>query len=95
MRSIPQIRYTSYTGQMNALENFAFLPTSMYNVTEDGTPEIAQWNYRVLCHPLARDLPTSMLKLQVPVKTNTMLALIFEMCFRMCRPVPYKADSQV
>ncbi|XP_035825463.1 uncharacterized protein LOC118477622 [Aplysia californica] len=59
-----KIRYTSYTGHMNALENFAYLPTTLYNVTEDGTPQIAQWNYRMLCHPLSRDLPTKLFRLQ-------------------------------
>ena len=27
------------------------------DVTEDGTNIYAQWNYRILCHPLKRDLP--------------------------------------
>merc|ERR1711963_93705 len=59
-----KIRYTSYTGQMSVLENLAFLPTAIFNVSSTGAPQSAQWNYRILCHPLKNDLPTSLFKLQ-------------------------------
>ena len=52
-----KIRFTSYTGRKDIKENYAFLPTTIMNITEDGTPTYAQWNYRILCHPLKRDLP--------------------------------------
>ncbi|XP_032234276.2 uncharacterized protein LOC116616310 [Nematostella vectensis] len=52
-----KIRFTSYTGRKDNLENFSFLPTTIMNVTEDGRPIFAQWNYRILCHPLSRDIP--------------------------------------
>ena len=29
---------------------------------ENKKPKLAQWNYRILCHPLSKDLPTSHLK---------------------------------
>ncbi|KAK7094522.1 uncharacterized protein [Littorina saxatilis] len=57
-----QIRFTSYTGDKNSNENFAYLPTSVMNITEDGMPTFAQWNYRILCHPVSGDLPFSHLK---------------------------------
>jgi len=58
-----KIRFTSYGGSKSNLENFAFLPTTMYNIT-DGIPQFAQWNYRILCHPLKQDVPTSYMVMQ-------------------------------
>jgi len=29
---------------------------------ENGKPSFAQWNYRILCHPIEGDLPTSYLQ---------------------------------
>ncbi|KAK7100199.1 uncharacterized protein [Littorina saxatilis] len=46
------IRFTSYTGDKNTFENYAYLPNTIMNVTEDGSPVFAQWNYRILCHPI-------------------------------------------
>ncbi|XP_031572211.1 uncharacterized protein LOC116306318 [Actinia tenebrosa] len=57
-----KIRFTSYTGRKDDLENFSFLPTTIMNVTEDGIPQFAQWNYRILCHPVSRDLPLNRLR---------------------------------
>ena len=51
-----KIRFTSYTGGKHNLENFSFLPTTIINM-RNGTPEYAQWNYRILCHPIKGDLP--------------------------------------
>ncbi|KAK3761898.1 hypothetical protein RRG08_060630 [Elysia crispata] len=64
-----KIRWTSYAGSKSNLENFAFLPTMMYNITE-GIPQYAQWNYRILCHPLKQDVPTSYLKVQDDLSTR-------------------------
>ncbi|KAK0056516.1 hypothetical protein Bpfe_014012 [Biomphalaria pfeifferi] len=58
-----KISYTSYTGSKHNLENFAFLPSKLYSM-EGGVPEYAQWNYRVICHPLSFDIPTSFFKLE-------------------------------
>lgn len=30
--------------------------------TNDRTPVFAQWNYRIVCHPFSKDLPTSYLE---------------------------------
>ena len=56
-----KIRFTSYTGGKHYLENFSYLPTTIMNMV-NGTPEYAQWNYRISCHPLKHDLPLSALK---------------------------------
>ena len=58
-----KVRFTSYTGRKDNLENFSFLPRTIMNVTEDGIPKFAQWNYRILCHPLKRDVPLNRLRI--------------------------------
>lgn len=57
-----KIRFTSYSGRKDTLENYAYLPTALMNVTDDGRPVLAQWNYRILCHPVSRDLPLNRLR---------------------------------
>ncbi|CAL1541035.1 unnamed protein product [Lymnaea stagnalis] len=57
-----KISFTSYTGNKHNLENFAFLPSKLYSM-EGGYPQFAQWNYRVICHPVSFDVPTSYFKL--------------------------------
>ena len=56
-----KIRFTAYTGGKHYLENFSYLPTTIMNMN-NGTPEYAQFNYRILCHPLKNDLPLGLLK---------------------------------
>ncbi|VDH89427.1 Hypothetical predicted protein [Mytilus galloprovincialis] len=56
-----KIRFTSYTGGKHYLENFSYLPTTIMNMV-NGTPEYAQWNYRIACHPLKKDLPLAAMK---------------------------------
>lgn len=53
-----KIRYTSTTGDRLNSQNFAYLPTTIYNIT-DGVPNFAQWNYRILCHPLKGEVNRS------------------------------------
>ncbi|KAI0216103.1 hypothetical protein LSAT2_031841 [Lamellibrachia satsuma] len=57
-----KVRYTSYTGGKSTLENFSYLPTTIMNMINGTLPQIAQWNYRILCHPLKRDLPLNRLR---------------------------------
>ncbi|KAK2171221.1 hypothetical protein NP493_1090g00063 [Ridgeia piscesae] len=52
-----KVRYTSYTGGKSTLENFSYLPTTIMNMINGTYPQVAQWNYRILCHPLKRDVP--------------------------------------
>ena len=53
-----KIRYTSMTGDRINSQNFAYLPTTIHNIT-DGIPNFAQWNYRILCHPLKNEVNMS------------------------------------
>ena len=52
-----KIRFSAYAGIKGSGENLAFLPRIVMNVTEDGIPQFAQWNYDILCQPLANDVP--------------------------------------
>ena len=52
-----KVRFTSYTGRKDNLENFSFLPTTIMDIINGTIPVFAQWNYRILCHPLSRDIP--------------------------------------
>ncbi|XP_013397465.1 uncharacterized protein LOC106164197 [Lingula anatina] len=56
-------RFTSYSGRKSQLENFAFLPVAVMNIT-DGIPKMAQWNYRILCHPISKDISTSVFRVR-------------------------------
>nr|KAG5685460.1 hypothetical protein BaRGS_002768 [Batillaria attramentaria] len=55
-------RFSSYTGRKHKDENLAYLPTTIINIT-DGVPKFAQWNYRILCHPIEKDIPLKHLKM--------------------------------
>ena len=58
-----KIRFTSYNGRKNIRENLLFLPNKIIGTVENSTtPIMAQWNYRLLCHPLRNNLPTAVLK---------------------------------
>ena len=54
-----KMRFTEYTGRKERLENYAYLPTKVFGVTNETVPVpvMAQWNYRIACHPLKDDLP--------------------------------------
>ena len=57
-----KIQFTSYNGGKNLLENFSYLPTTVIDFINDTIPIVAQWNYRIMCHPLESDLPTNRLR---------------------------------
>ncbi len=45
------------SGHKDPAENEAMLPTMIRGLADGIHPELAQWNYQILCHPLADDLP--------------------------------------
>ena len=57
-----RIMFTSYNGRKDNFENLSHLPKKIMGIT-NGVPDIAQWNYRILCHPLKNDLPLRNLQL--------------------------------
>ncbi|XP_013413629.1 uncharacterized protein LOC106175977 [Lingula anatina] len=52
-------RFSAYSGRKDNLENFAYLPVTISGLINGTIPELAQWNYRILCHPLKQDIPFS------------------------------------
>ncbi|XP_067932658.1 uncharacterized protein [Watersipora subatra] len=57
-------QYTSATGRKDIGENYAFLPTKLSRMTDSGFPVYSQWNYKILCHPLKKDVPLSRFRLE-------------------------------
>ena len=57
-----KIMFTSYSGSKSILENLSFLPTKIIDFVNETLPVFAQWNYRILCHPLKKDVPLKRLR---------------------------------
>jgi len=67
-----KVGFTAYSGSKSIKENLSFLPTKIMNIVNDSIPEFAQWNYRVLCHPLKKDLPTNRLRVVEDLSSRMM-----------------------
>ncbi|OWF38072.1 uncharacterized protein LOC110466724 [Mizuhopecten yessoensis] len=59
---LEKVRFTSYTGGKSNFENYSFLPTTITDVV-NGNPVYAQWNYRIICHPIRTRMGLSSLAL--------------------------------
>ena len=58
-----KIRYTAYHGSKDNGENLAYLPTTIISINETtGMPVFAQFNYRIMCHPVSREIPLTYFK---------------------------------
>lgn len=57
-----KVRFTSYSGGKDNLENLGYLPTTVMKLINGTEPVLAQWNYDILCHPLSEDLPLNRLQ---------------------------------
>ncbi|CAH1780052.1 unnamed protein product [Owenia fusiformis] len=57
-----KIRFTSYTGRKSNAENYAYLPVKIMNMMNGTIPEFAQWNYRIVCSPVNKDIPLKRLR---------------------------------
>ena len=68
-----QMRFTSYSGSKDGLENLAYLPTTVMKMLNGTQPVLAQWNYAILCHPLSDDLQLSRLHIVDDLKTRMAL----------------------
>ncbi|CAH1779489.1 unnamed protein product [Owenia fusiformis] len=62
-------RYTAHSGGKSRLENFAYLPVTIFNVN-NGTPIFAQWNYRIACHPIKTFIPLHAFHLVEDLRTR-------------------------
>ena len=54
-----KIRWMYNGGRKNARENLAALPSSIRNLVNNTYPIVSNWEYRMICHPLKNDVPTS------------------------------------
>ncbi len=52
-----KVSFTSYGGEKDEAENLAYLPVKIME-NQNNTPIVAQWNYRIMCHPVEGELPT-------------------------------------
>ncbi|CAH1800447.1 unnamed protein product [Owenia fusiformis] len=52
-----KVRFTSYTGSKSLKENYSYLPARIQKLFNDTFPIFVQWNYRIACHPISRDIP--------------------------------------
>jgi len=58
-----KFQYLLNSGRKNNLENLAFLPSSVRSMRPDGKfPVLANWEYRIACHPLREDVPLQRLR---------------------------------
>lgn len=57
-----KIRFTAFSGRKSNDENLSYLPTTVQEMI-NGKPVFAQWNYRILCHPLSRFIELRRLRL--------------------------------
>lgn len=65
-----KIRFASYAGTKSNLENFAYLPTAIMSIINETVPQLAQWNYKILCHPVQRDVPLRWFRVVDDLKTR-------------------------
>lgn len=64
-------RFTAYTGTKSINENLSFLPTKIMDMN-GSYPMFGQWNYRILCHPLKKDLPLNRLRVVEDLSSRMM-----------------------
>lgn len=77
-----KIRFTSYTGDKSNLQNFAYLPTTILNVT-NGVPVFAQWNFRILCHPTKSYVERKELKPVEALGTRMARKITFDQYYKL------------
>ena len=58
------------SGKKENLENWAFMPRAIREVSDDGDCTFGQWIYRIFCHPLEDDLPLNRLRGVDDLKTR-------------------------
>ena len=66
------------TGTKSRLENLAYLPTTIMDFINDTIPVFAQWNYRIMCHPVKQEVPLSHVVMVDDLKTRMQFKLTKE-----------------
>ncbi len=64
-----QAHFCAQTGHKHEQENVATLPSSIVGYDDNGNPILAQWNYRILCHPIG-NLQTNRFRLVDDLKAR-------------------------
>ena len=67
-----KIMFTAYSGSKSISENLSYLPTKIIEIIDGTIPVFAQWNYRILCHPLQRDIPLKRLRVVEDLSSRMM-----------------------
>ena len=66
--------FSSYTGRKDSSENWAHMPSKIIDIVTDKSgfpsPLNANWNYRILGHPLRDDLPLDRLRAVLDIATQ-------------------------
>ena len=73
-----KIMFTSYTGSKDHRENLAYLPTTILRMLNDTHPLMAQWNYRIMCHPLNNYLEVNRLRVVDDLGTRMARSRVLE-----------------
>ena len=73
-----KVQFTTYTGRKSALENYAYLPTKIVGISNESLPILSQWNYRILCQPLKRDLPLNRFQLVEDLRSRLSRGYTFD-----------------
>lgn len=67
-----RMRFVAYAGSKDIAENLALLPTKIIDMINGTVPVLAQWKYRVLCHPIKDDLPLKHFKVVDDIASRMM-----------------------
>jgi len=65
-------RYLAHAGTKSRNENLSVLPTKIMGLINDTFPQFAQWNYRIMCHPLKDDLPLNRMRVAEDLASRLM-----------------------
>ena len=65
-------RYLVHAGSKSRNENLSVLPTKIMGLINDTFPQFAQWNYRIMCHPLKDDLPLNRMRVAEDLASRLM-----------------------
>jgi len=57
-----QMRWMANSGRKDVDEELAHLPSALRNLENDTFPIVSNWEYRILCHPLAHDVALDRLR---------------------------------
>ncbi|KAF6036338.1 hypothetical protein EB796_005362 [Bugula neritina] len=71
-------RYTSATGRKSISENYAYLPSTLSGMSDNGMPLFSQWNYKILCHPLKKEVPLNRFRLEDDLSVRVARAKTYE-----------------